>query len=215
MNKFLTLITIVLLLPLEAKVTFDRNPNRVATPAFKFTNVPSPSGDDAATKAKLTLIDGVMDGGSGDLHALVDGRLPKDEDDPGGNFYFRAGSFGGRIRMDLGATIDIASVNTYSWHPNTRGPQLYKLYAADGTDPKFALDPQRWTDPSTVGWTFFATVSTLPERGPEGGQYGVVVSNTNGSLGKYRYLLFDFYVTELNDDWGNTFYSEIDVIEKK
>ncbi len=205
----------MMLIPFDGKVSFDRNSSRDATSAFKFTNVPSPSADDAATKAKLTLIDGVMDGGSGDLHALIDGRLPKDEDDPGGNFYFRAGSFGGRFRMDLGAVIDVASVNTYSWHPNTRGPQLYKLYAADGSHPKFTLDPKRWTDPSTVGWTFIATVSTLPERGTDGGQYGVSVNNSSGSLGKYRYLLFDCYVTELNDDWGNTFYSEVDVIEKK
>jgi len=27
--------------------------------------------------------------------------------------------------------------------------------------------------------------------------------------------MFDCYVTELNDDWGNTFYSEIDVVEKQ
>ena len=215
MTALLTLITIALLLPFDAKVSFDHNEHSVATPAFKFNSIPSPSSHDAASKAKLTLIDGVMDGGSGDLGALVDGRLPKDEDDPGGNFYFRAGSFGGRLRMDLGSAIDIVSVNSYSWHPNTRGPQLYKLYAADGSDPKFNLDPKRWTDPSTVGWTFVATVSTLPERGTEGGQYGVVVSNPSGSLGKYRYLLFDCYVTELNDDWGNTFYSEIDVVEKK
>ena len=215
MTKFIFLLTLTFLLPFDAKVSFDRNANRIANPAFKFANVPSPSLNDAASKAKLILIDGVMDGGSGDLSALIDGRLPKDEDDPGGNFYFRAGTFGGRIRMDLGAVIDVASVNTYSWHPNTRGPQLYKLYAADGSDVKFAPDPKRWTDPSTVGWTFIATVSTLPERGPEGGQYGVVVSNPSGSLGKYRYLLFDCYVTELNDDWGNTFYSEIDVVERK
>jgi len=215
MIKTLSLITIALLIPFDARVTVDRNTNSVATPTFKFTSVPSPSADDAATKAKLTLIDGVMDGGSGDLHALIDGRLPKDEDDPGGNFYFRAGTFGGRIRMDLGSTIDIASVSTYSWHPNTRGPQLYKLYAADGSDLKFTSDPKRWTDPSAVGWTFIATVSTLPERGAEGGQYGVVVSDPRGSLGKFRYLLFDCYVTELNDDWGNTFYSEIDVLERK
>jgi len=35
------------------------------------------------------------------------------------------------------------------------------------------------------------------------------------SLGKFRYLLFDCYVTETADEFGNTFYSEIDVIAKK
>jgi hypothetical protein len=54
-------------------------------------------------------------------------------------------------------------------------------------------------------------VSTLSDQGEEGGQYAASVS---GSLGRYRYLLFDCYVTELHDNWGNTFYSEIDVLGK-
>jgi hypothetical protein len=57
-------------------------------------------------------------------------------------------------------------------------------------------------------------VNTIPSQGEEGGQYAAKVSAPEG-LGKYRYLLFDCYVTELSDDWGNTFYSEIDVIQKR
>jgi hypothetical protein len=53
-------------------------------------------------------------------------------------------------------------------------------------------------------------VNTLSDRGEEGGQYAASVSD----LGKHRYLLFDVYVTELYDNWGNTFYSEIDVINR-
>ena len=113
------------------------------------------------------------------------------------------------------APIEIAQVNTYSWHPNTRGPQLYKLYAADGSDPKFNLDPKRGVDPASCGWKFIALVSTLSNQGEEGGQYAANVGDESGSLGKYRYLLFDCYITELHDNWGNTFYSEVDVIRKK
>jgi hypothetical protein len=43
----------------------------------------------------------------------------------------------------------------------------------------------------------------------------VSISDTDGALGKYRYLLFDVSSTENDDDFGNTFYSEIDVIEQK
>jgi hypothetical protein len=43
----------------------------------------------------------------------------------------------------------------------------------------------------------------------------VSVSDATGVLGKYRYLLFDLFVVETADEYGNTFYSEIDVIEKK
>ena len=190
------------------------NPNTTANREFKFKNVPSPVKNDAAATAKLTLIGGEIDGGSAELHALVDGRLPTDEDDPGANVFFSAGSSGGRFRMDLGKAIDIAQVNSYSWHPNSRGPQLYKLYAAEGSETNLDLNPKRGIDPATRGWTFIATVNTLPQQGEDGGQYGASVTDASGSLGKYRYLLFDCYVTELYDNWGNTFYSEIDVIER-
>jgi hypothetical protein len=191
---------------------FDRNPNSTATREFKFKNIPSPVANDAGSMAKLTLIDGEIDGGSSELAVLIDGRLPSDEDEPGANLFFSAGSSGGRFRMDLGKPIEIAQVNSYSWHPNSRGPQLYKLYAAEGSEPHLDLDPKRGVDPATRGWKFIATVSTLPQQGEDGGQYGVSISDSSGSLGKYRYLLFDCYVTELYDNWGNTFYSEIDVI---
>ena len=201
---------LIWLLLLLAPVKFERNPNNEATREFKFKTIASPVKDDAGANAKLTLIDGDLDQGSAELAALVDGRLPNDEDEPGANVFFRAGSSGGRFRMDFTTSIDIAQVNTYSWHPNSRGPQLYKLYAADGSDPKFNADPKRGVDPATCGWKLIALVSTLPEQGDDGGQYAASVSD----LGRARYLLFDCYVTELYDNWGNTFYSEIDVIRK-
>lgn len=40
-----------------------------------------------------------------------------------------------------------------------------------------------------------------------------IPANTTGSLGKFRYLLFDVSVTEREDNFGDTFYSEIDVID--
>jgi hypothetical protein len=110
--------------------------------------------------------------------------------------------------MDFGSPIQIAQVHSYSWHPNSRGPQLYKLYAAEGSDPKLNLDPKRGVDPASCGWKLIALVSTLPDDGEMGGQYAASVTD----VGKYRFLLFDIYVTELYDNWGNTFYSEIDVI---
>ena len=203
-----------LTIPLNPRVEFEHNSNGTATRNFTFKTIPSPSKTDTASKAALTMIDGVIDGGSGELSALTDGLLPTNDDDPGANLYFRAGSMGGRFRMDFGSPIDIARVITYSWHSNTRGPQLYKLYAADGSESGINIAPKRGVDPATCGWKFIATVSTIPKQGEDGGQYAASVMDASGSLGKYRYLMFDCYVTELNDDWGNTFYSEIDVIGK-
>jgi hypothetical protein len=201
---------LLLFLLLDPRIVIDHNPNSTANPEFKFKNIASPIKDDAASTAKLTLIDGELDAGSAELSALTDGRLPHDEDEPGANVYFRAGSSGGRFRMDFGTPIDIARVNSYSWHPNTRGPQLYKLYAADGSEPQLNLNPKRGVDPASCGWKLIALVSTLSNDGEEGGQYAASVSD----IGKYRYLIFDCYITEYYDNWGNTFYSEIDVISK-
>ena len=116
-------LLMILLLP-DVSVTFDHNANEAANRDFKFKRLASPVKDDAAASAKLTLIDGELDAGGTELAALTDGRLPRDEDEPGSNVYFRAGSSGGRFRMDFGRVIEVTSVNTYSWHPNSRGPQL-------------------------------------------------------------------------------------------
>src|SRR5207244_5303969 len=58
-------------------------------------------------------------------------------------------------------------------------------------------------------------VDTRTKSGDGGGQYGVSISDSDGVLGKYRYLLFDMSRTENEDPFGNTFYSEITVIGKE
>ena len=196
------------------EVVVDRNVGTAATHAFAFARVPPPVAGDAAAKARLTIVDGEADSNGGSLDGLVDGLLPRDEDEPGANFFFDAGTAGGRFRMDLGAVIDIAQINTYSWHPNTRGPQIYTLYASDGAASTFNAAPKSGVDPATVGWTRVAAVDTAPKTGDGGGQYGVSIRDPGGSLGKFRYLLFECAVTETFDDYGNTFYSEIDVIAR-
>ena len=47
----------------------------------------------------------------------------------------------------------------------------------------------------------------------EGGRYVSSISDKEkGSLGTYRHLLFQVFVTESDDVFGHTFYGEIDVI---
>jgi hypothetical protein len=199
----------------EVKVTVDRNDSDSASHEFKFKSVPSPVKENAASKAKLKIVVGAKDGNSADIAALTDGVLPTEQDQPEANFFFEAGSDGGRFLIDLGEIIDVAQVNSYSWHPNTRGPQVYALFVSDGKDPKFNPQPDAKTDPTTCGWKRIASVDTRPKQGDGGGQYGVSITDSSGSLGKFRYLLFDTVPTESDDAWGNTFFSEINVIAKK
>ncbi len=203
----IALIALTLTAHAQIRVTVDHNTGVAATKEFKFKNVPSPAKDDAAAKATVTLLVGESDPASGDLGVLTDGLLPKS------NFFFASGSGGGRVRMDFGGVIEIKQVNTYSWHPSTGALQVYLLYASDGAEIGFNSEPDANTDPISCGWKLITTVDTR-KRG-DGGQYGVSISDARGSLGKYRYLLFGFVATETDDDAGNTFYSEIDVIVKK
>ncbi len=178
---------------------------------FTFQSVPAPANNDAATTAQFTLVDGTRDMNGGDLAVLHDGRVPTNEDQPSENFFFRAD--GGRIRVDLGRVIFVKQVGSYSWHRGTRAPQVYKLYAADGTAAGFQLGPMKGTDPATCGWKFIASVDSRPKAGDGAGQHGVAITDTTGVIGKFRHLLFDIARTEERDPFGNTFFSEIDVMD--
>lgn len=193
-------------------VAVEHNTADAATAQFKFKNLPSPAAGDAAAKAVITIVAGEADGNSGDVSKLNDGQLPTEEDQPAENFFFNSDTEGGRLQMDLGGVTVIKQVNSYSWHPNTRGPQVYKLYASDGTADGFNAKPEAGVDPEKAGWKLVAKVDTRPKEGDGGGQYGVSISDSEGTVGKYRYLLFDCSRTEADDANGNTFYSEIDVV---
>jgi hypothetical protein len=198
----------------EVKILTGRNTGDNATARHKFESVPVPAKNDAATTAKFTLVDGVRDANGGTLDQLHDGRLPSQADEPAANFFFNAGTEGGRIQIDLGSAIEIKQVNTYSWHGGSRGPQVFKLYASVGTAEGFNATPKLGTDPEKSGWTFVTNVDTRPKEGDGGGQHGASVSDSSGALGKYRYLLFDISPTAPTDRFGNTFFSEIDVIDR-
>jgi hypothetical protein len=191
----------------EVTVTVDHNDSSQASAAFKFKRVPSPVKNDAAAKATFSIAAGQIDPNSGSLAILHDGNVPSEEDSPAENFFFGAGTRGGRIVVDLGSNIDIGQVNTYSWHPNTRGPQVYRLFGSD------SKNGDNQATPENHGWQLIATVDTRIEHSNSGGQYGVSVSSSEGKIGSFRYLLFDCSSARHDDVFSNTFYSEIDVID--
>ena len=200
----------------QTRVTIEHNTGGAINPEFKFKSIPPPSHEDAATKAHVVMVDGEADGNSAGLEALTDGVLPTSDDQPRRNFFVTAGSGGARLLIDLGRVIDVAQINSYSWHPDSRAPQVYRVWASDGSDPRFNAEPKANVDPRTVGWKVLATVDTRSDDAhKDGGQFGVSINDPRGSLGRFRYLLFDCYVTEVADNFGNTFYSEIDVVARK
>jgi Peptidase of plants and bacteria len=191
-----------------------RNSGRHAAAEFSFRILPSPSQSDAGTNAAFEIVAGDRDRNGGDLDVLHDGKLPENEDAPRDNFFFAPDTEGGRLLVDLRNLAEIDQVNTYSWHPNSRGPQVYKLYASDGTAEGFDPRPQAGADPQQSGWKLITSVDSRPsDRWDEGGgQYAVSIFDSDASLGRFRYLLFDISRTDDADAFGNTFFSEIDII---
>lgn len=209
LTNTIALLAVPILASAEIKITVEHNGNDKASAAFRFKTIASPSRKDAANGKKVVIVSGERDDNGGDTDKLTDGKVPQEEDQPADNFFFNAGTAGGMLGLDLEKDIEIKQINTYSWHPSTRGPQVYKLYGAAG-------DGKSWPreNPQKAGWKLLANVDTRNKAGGEGGgQYAVSISDSEGKLGRYRYLLFDVSRTEVDDDFGNTFYSEIDVID--
>lgn len=181
---------------------------------FVFEKIPSPALDDAAAAAEIAILDGRRDRNGADTGVLSDGKLPSNADQPAANFFFAAASEGGRLRIDLGKAIEVASVCSYSWHRTVRGPQVYSLYASDGGGDGFVAEPRQGSDLAKSGWTLVGKVDTRRLRGGPGGQHGVWFHDPDEkSIGRYRYLLFDVAPSDDRDVNGQTFFSEIDVVE--
>jgi hypothetical protein len=182
----------------------------------RFRTVPNPSKEDAAENAMFTVVDGAVASESAAVDCLHDGRTAGSADDQKHSFYFEWATLEGRVRVDLGRAIAVGEINTFSWHKDWRGPQVYKVYGSDGTAAGFDPAPKIGVDPAKHGWTKIASVDTRPTNGATvGGQHAVSITDSNGALGRYQYLLFEMFITEMNDPWGHTFYGEIDVVESK
>jgi len=186
--------------------------SRLAPFQFPQDAVPAPSAKDGATQAEWSLLDGRIDPNSGGLAALHDDRLPSDPDQPGANFFLVPNSDGGRLLADLGKVKEVLSLNSYSWHPAERGPQVYTLYASDGSSDGFKPGPKRPLDPTTCGWRKLARVDTRDAEDPQGGLYGASVANSGKPLGRFRYLLLDVERTGMHPAFDQTFFSELDII---
>ncbi|XZE22116.1 basic secretory protein-like protein [Pirellulaceae bacterium SH449] len=181
---------------------------------FQFPNIPPPALNDSASTGNWAVARGRIDSNSLGLVALSDGKIPSTEDSPKENFFFASGSRAKSLAVDLGKPTELAEVVVYSWHPGVRASQVYTLYGAEGSNDSFSwnrLDDS--VDPEAAGWIKIADVDTR-EEGVVGGQHASRITASE-SLGTYRYLLFDIQSTDARDPFGNTFFSEIDVVSEE
>lgn len=206
------------------------------TAAFKFPTIEPPSRDDYADASQGHAHIRVLRGTpyfarasnsptgmvkSGPAEVLLDGKGQSKPDAPEESFFF-ADRTSGMILLDLGQTIPVKKVNTYSWHKSqwssrdhVRATQKYYLYGAPHATP-----PGADGNLATAGWTLIAQVNTdeffgFPHAAARPTQQAVSITTADGGpIGEYRYLLWDVRPTrsersrELAD---NTFYGEFDV----
>jgi hypothetical protein len=179
--------------------------------AFETEATSAPASNDAATSATFKLISGSADPNSAKLEVLHDGKIPGNDDDPSANFFLTGAESSGRILIDLGETIDVASISTYSWHSSSRAAQKYSVYAAKGSSEEFQAEPGADADPAESGWTLLSKVDTSEKRP---GQHAVTLSfEDEKPLGNYRYVLFDISENTSAERFNETFFSEIDIVD--
>jgi hypothetical protein len=203
----------------KVAVVVEKLTEASATAAFEFKTIPTLSKDDAGQNATFSLVDGRKADFGGSLRIFNDGLAPRHDHDEPLMLTFAPGTMEGRIKADLGKPVEIEQINTYSWfRDSNRWAQVYRVYASDGSAATFDAQPKNGTDPAACGWSLIASVDT--RDGPDGtdlrdkikGQSGVSIRGEAGSIGSYRYLLFVTFATETYNVWGQTFWSEIDVV---
>lgn len=200
------------------------------TPEFRFPSIEPPSPEDHADAsrglARVSLAEGPLliaefdaNFSSGGVDRLVDGRAQGSGDAPRESVFFAGGAKGGFL-FDLGQVVSISKINSYSWHKSlfrqenhVRATQKYTVWGFAGDAPPAAERPAAgngWERIARVDTdAFFDVVSPLDRPA----QQACSITCESGSLGRYRFLLFEVHPTVAphDADMDHTFYGEIDV----
>jgi alpha-mannosidase len=133
----------------------------------------------------------------GKLPRLSDGQVAQNDDDTERCVWY---DNQGRFFADMGRSVKIDRINTYSWHKAERAPQYFSIWASNAE----AMPDAGFKNAQDSGWTLLAVVNSK-ELG-QGGVHGSSIRAAEGAMGPYRWLLW------VAEDVGNgTFFTEIDV----
>ncbi len=199
------------------------------TPAFRFPTIPPPSASDYADQSRgharvewwpTDEADqkNRPHAHSGPPELLIDGRGQRGEDEPSESVYFYDGA-NGLVLLDLGQTIPISQIRTYSWHRSQFDPDLrrravqrYTLWGCGEAKPSSlptSAQPSGWTRIARVNTDTFFRVKEEPDRPP---QQACSLFSAAPAIGEFRYLLFEVVPTPLEEGRPrHTFFGEIDV----
>jgi quinoprotein glucose dehydrogenase len=161
------------------------------------------NGASAAVVAGMATPDPLSGALGAKLPRLTDALLPANNDDTAHSTWFDGESY--RFTLDLGKALELERINTYSWHRDGRAPQAWVLWGAAG-----AALPDAAGDLAKAGWARLAQVDTSSLG--EGGKHGVCVLAGGGSLGTYRWLLWQSITT--TPVRSGTFFAKLNVFAK-
>ena len=181
--------------------------------SFLFPTIPPPSREDYADQSQGHAQPKAFGelGKGADLNTLLDGKGQSKQDSPRESVHFPHWT-GGNLLIDLGKTIQIARVNSYSWHQHNditehreRARQKFTLYGYAGDK-----HPQVSPDLQASGWQRIARVNSdsffhVRERMDRPAQQACSISAAEGDIGSFRYLLWEI--------GSGTFFGEIDVFD--
>ena len=130
---------------------------------------------------------------------MNDGIAAKNDDDLEHVFFINFN--GARLLCDLKNEIEVGAVSTFSWHVRARAPQRFTLWGSNKEKPNAAAKDLK------PDWVEIAKVDTQPLN--DGGKHGSLIYNPAGSVGRYRYLLW-----QITKPGTGTFFTEMDIYEK-
>jgi len=171
-----------------------------------WTTVPNTTTDDVALGKTVTLCDGTLNSNSQPVSALTDGLWQTSNDNPG-NSVFGSDFTSYRVSIDLANSYTVSEIDAWSWHKDYRAPQEYYVWGAaspstTGTSLKFNTYAFGG-GLASAGYTMLGHVMT-------GTANGKWTTRLSGSIGSYRYLVFDIAPAPVSPHLG-TFLGEIAV----
>ncbi|MCM8529497.1 MAG: hypothetical protein NE327_23440 [Lentisphaeraceae bacterium] len=147
---------------------------------------------------KLSEVTAESDAKENTLSRLQDGNGGQHDMDIGRVVSFKSDS--AVIYYDLAKSTDVKMIETFSWHRKEKSYQKYTVFGSNDAQRPVA-DSDKWQEIAKVDTT------TLDE----GGIHGVSIARENGSIGKYKFLMFKVEKAKGNPTW----FTEIDVHSAK
>ena len=196
------------------------------TAAFRFPTIEPPSDRDYADRtggrASIRVARGALRTASsipsGPAELLLDGRGQSAQDSPAESV-FLDNNASGALLLDLGQSVSITKINTYSWHQDrtpenrVRAVQKFTLYGYDGDAPPSTegnFDEAGWMQVARVNSDDFFRVMQPVDRPA---QQACSITAAQRAIGRYRFLLWAVEPTHAINPLhlNNTFYAEFDV----